>query len=271
MPTLSHPDQANPPQENAGIHLRRAVDASANGTEPRHLKLREAILEVLAKGIWAPGDKLPSETELARISGLSLGTTQKALTHLARDGVLVRRHGHGTFVAGDASQSQQLMHFRFVGDDGAAIMPVYAEAIERRVVTKRGPWSDFLTYTKNFIRIRRRVNVAGEFDCMSELYIDADRFKPILDLPMQELHRVIIRNVLATRYNAPTFQATQRIYATRFGEAVSKVLNLDPEHAFGMVLEVRSFTHHQAPLAFQNIFIPPDVRTLELPDTRVYK
>ena len=37
----------------------------------------------------------------------------------------------------------------------------------------------------------------------------------------------------------------------------------------GMALEVRSYTHQQAPLAFQQIYIPGNVRHLELPSRKV--
>jgi GntR family transcriptional regulator len=242
--------------------LRRRVDDARSG-ETRHSRLRAALVDLLAEGFWAPGDKLPPETELARASGLSLGTAQKALGMLAREGVLVRRHGHGTFVTGDASQADQLLHFRFVGDDDSAIAPVYAEAIDRRVVTTAGPWSALLPEAARFIRIRRRINVAQEFDCISELYVDADRFAAILELPMQELHRVVIRRLLAERFKTPTVSVDQRVYATPLPAEVAKLLKLD-RAAFGLGLEVRSYTHHARAFAFQNIFIPPSVRRLQL-------
>jgi GntR family transcriptional regulator len=257
--------------QDAGALLQQIVNDPQHIAEPRHIRLRSAVVEVIAKGVWAPGDKLPPEGDLARAAGVSLGTAQKALTNLAREGLLVRRHGHGTFVAGDASQSAQLMHFRFINDDGSAIVPVYAEAIERKVISRPGPWSEFLPQAHSFIRIRRRINVSDEFDCLSELYIDAVRFKSILDMPMQELHRVVIRNVLARRFNAPTFSITQRIYATIFAKRVADILHLPDDKRFGLVLEIRSSSHHQAPLAFQNVFVPPDVRKLEIPAFRMIK
>lgn len=248
--------------------LRRHVDASEHSPEPRHIRLREAILDMIAQGYWNPGDKLPPEKEFALVSGLSLGTAQKTLTHLAQDGILARRHGHGTFVAGDFSQNKHLLHFRFIADDGTALMPVYAETIDRRVIKKRGPWSDYLVGTTSFIRVRRRINVGEEFDCISEIYVSADEFGALLDMPIQDLHRVVIRNLLATKFNAPTFSVAQRVYASRFENPIATLLKLEPSEAFGLILEVFSSTHHQKPLAFHNVFVPPNVRRLEVPNVR---
>lgn len=244
--------------------LRAAVEETAKRDEPRHVRLRAAFLDAFAAGDWSSGDKLPSETEIAKSVGLSLGTVQKTLARLASERVLVRRHGHGTFVSGTSSDSAQLLHFRFVGDDGAALVPVYAEALDRTVIKKHGPWSEFLQ-ASSCIRIRRRINVADEFDCISEYYIDAEKYGAVLDLPASELDRVIIRNVLANHFNAPALSMSQRISASSFSAGMQKLLKLPKEKTFGLVFEIFSYTHHRAPVSFQNIFIPAGVRRLEIP------
>lgn len=253
--------------------LRVAIGDPEYAEEPRHIRLRTALLDALARGDWSPGDKLPSEGDISDIVGLSLGTVQKVLTRLASEQVLVRRHGHGTFVTGDSSQSSRLMHFRFIGDDDTAVMPVYAEAIDRKVIRGKGPWSEFLRESTEFIRIRRRINVADEFDCVSDFYIDANRFRPLLDTPFEELHRVTIRSLLANRFNAPTFSFSQRVYAARFPMTIAALLakNKRGDNAFGIVLEVSSNSHHRQPVSFQNIFIPANVRRLEIPSPRLLR
>ena len=270
MPGQSEPPRPFPSGGDPLAAVRRRVEDPADVAEPRHARLRAAILDLLAAGVWGPGDKLPPETEFARASGLSLGTAQKALNVLARDGVLARRHGHGTFVTGGASQADRLIHFRFVGDRDAVIAPVYAEAIDRRVVAERGGWSDYLPEAMRFVRIRRRVNVAEEFDLISEFYVDAGRFGAVMDLPMQELHRVVLRTILAERFDTPTLAVDQRVYATRFSDEIGALLALPADRRFGLVLEVRSSTHGGLPFAFQNVFIPPDARPLKTLDPKLF-
>lgn len=271
-PVLAEPaGQAGTAMSAPWASLRDAVWDPAYADEMRHVRLRTVLAGEIAAGTWLPGDKLPSEGELTRAVGLSLGTVQKVLARLAAEGLLVRRHGHGTFVAGHASQSSQLMHFRFVGDDGQAVAPVYAEALERRVIRTEGPWSEFLSGSISCIRVRRRINVAQEFDCISDFYVDASRFKALLDMPFQELHRVVIRNVLARHFNAPTLALSQRIYSSRFGSAVRKLLKRDASNDFGLVLEVLSYSHRHEPISFQNIFIPSDVRRLDVPSPRLLR
>lgn len=244
--------------------LRATLLASEGSDEPRHSRLRAGILDLMADGYWAPGDKLPPEKEIADAVGLSLGTVQKALARLAAGNVLVRRHGRGTFVAA-GSQSSQLLHFRFVGDDGVALVPVYAEALDRKMVKAKGPWATFLREGTSFIRVRRRINVANEFSCLSEFYIDGNRFRKVLSLPFRELHRVRIRRLLAEHFNAPTLSITQHAYAIEFPDEIGSAMRLEKKRCFGMVLEVFSFTYHQAPVSFQRIYIPAGARHLEIP------
>ena len=61
-------------------------------SSPIYLRLANRILKEIEAGIWRPGDRLPAETKLAELEGVSLGTVQKGLNHLAEQGVLVRRH-----------------------------------------------------------------------------------------------------------------------------------------------------------------------------------
>ncbi|MCW5595573.1 MAG: GntR family transcriptional regulator [Anaerolineales bacterium] len=248
--------------------LRGALERLSMSDEPRHSRLCRAMLTLMADGHWLPGDKLPPEKEIADAVGLSLGTVQKTLARLAADNVVQRKHGHGTFVS-SSSQSEQLLHFRFIGNDGSALMPVYAEALDCTAVPADGPWAGFLTGARKFIRVRRRINVSDEFDCLSELFIDGERFRAILAMPLKELNHVLIRTVLAERFNAPTLSVSQQIFATDFTPEIGKLLKLPAKERFGMVLEVRSYTHQQAPLAFQQIYIPGNVRHLELPSRKV--
>lgn len=60
---------------------------------------RERIRQMIADGIYAPGDRLPSESEFAEQFGVHRLTARRALEELAREGVAVARKGSGTFVS----------------------------------------------------------------------------------------------------------------------------------------------------------------------------
>jgi GntR family transcriptional regulator len=56
------------------------------------------LLEDIQSGKYSPGARLPSEDQLAREFSVSRVTLREALRVLEDDGVIVRRHGSGTFV-----------------------------------------------------------------------------------------------------------------------------------------------------------------------------
>jgi GntR family transcriptional regulator len=64
-----------------------------------YLRLRQALLATLEKGGLQAGQALPGERELARQLDLSRVTVRRAIAGLVDDGVLIQRHGAGTFVA----------------------------------------------------------------------------------------------------------------------------------------------------------------------------
>ena len=78
----------------------RQLDRAPQGGEPHaYARLRRAIAQSIKSGALAPGHALPSERELCRQLALSRVTVRKAIGGLVEDGVLVQRHGAGTFVA----------------------------------------------------------------------------------------------------------------------------------------------------------------------------
>jgi GntR family transcriptional regulator len=63
----------------------------------RHSLAEELRARILA-GEWRPGERLPSEPELARLSTVSRSSMRAAITVLEEDGFVNRKHGSGTYV-----------------------------------------------------------------------------------------------------------------------------------------------------------------------------
>ncbi|MET9019080.1 GntR family transcriptional regulator [Actinopolymorpha sp. NPDC004070] len=72
---------------------------------PEHFlyeRLYDFVLEEISESRLRPGDRVPSESELAERFGVSRITSKRALRMLADAGVVDRRRGKGSFVAADA-------------------------------------------------------------------------------------------------------------------------------------------------------------------------
>lgn len=74
------------------------LDASGRGA--LYQRLARGLRDAIERGVVKPEDALPAERDLATDFAVSRITVRKALDALVADGLLVRRQGAGTFVAG---------------------------------------------------------------------------------------------------------------------------------------------------------------------------
>ncbi len=68
---------------------------------PLYRWLAETLREDFRRGVYKPGDLLPTERELTQRYGLSSITVNRAINELAREGWLYRKAGKGTFLKRD--------------------------------------------------------------------------------------------------------------------------------------------------------------------------
>ena len=66
---------------------------------PLSLQAQQYLRHTIENGTYQPGERLPSEANLAAELGISRGTLREALLNLEQEGIIVRKHGVGTFVA----------------------------------------------------------------------------------------------------------------------------------------------------------------------------
>lgn len=76
---------------------------------PMYLQIVEQIRQRVAAGDWPPGKELPSIRALAADLSVSVITVKRAYLDLETEGVIVTRHGKGSFIA-DAQDLAQAVH-----------------------------------------------------------------------------------------------------------------------------------------------------------------
>jgi len=99
---------------------------------PLYLQLKRWIEGAVQAGAIKPGDALPSERDLAQKVDVSRVTVRKAVQQLVRDGVLVQRHGSGTFVAAQTHRVEQSL----------SQLTSFAEDMARRGMAVKSVWLD---------------------------------------------------------------------------------------------------------------------------------
>lgn len=75
------------------------LNISQTDARPMYLQIMEQIRQRIAAGDWAAGRELPSIRVLAADLRVSVITIKRAYLDLESEGVIVTRHGKGSFVA----------------------------------------------------------------------------------------------------------------------------------------------------------------------------
>ena len=78
---------------------------------PKYLKIKKYIKQLIEEEKIKPGEKIPSEYELANKHEVSRHTIRKALDLLLQEGLLYKEQGVGTFYGGRADDSSKMVGF----------------------------------------------------------------------------------------------------------------------------------------------------------------
>ena len=82
------------------IHsMYSGINISQTDARPMYLQILEQIRARVAAGDWPAGKELPSIRVLAAALNVSVITIKRAYLDLENEGVIVTRHGKGSFVA----------------------------------------------------------------------------------------------------------------------------------------------------------------------------
>jgi GntR family transcriptional regulator len=229
---------------------------------PKYAQLREMLSAAIRGGHWKQGGQLPPERELAQLTQFSLGTVQRALRELVDEGVVVRTHGSGTYVAEGRGSIDAPLHLRFLGREGEpTFLPLYPKVLSRSRIDERGPWSDWLHQTgADIVRINRRISVNGEFELFNRFYFNASTFPRIASAPLVALDGANLKQILASEINIPVTEIRQRILFATLPDEAALAIGVK-QRTNGMVLESAAMAGRE-PLYFLESFIPPNDRRL---------
>jgi len=106
--------------------MTQAIELHTRGHAglPLHRQVYLVVRDAINRGEYGPGAALPPEEELAKRFGVSRVTVRTALAALARDGLIHRRQGRGTFVSSSvtveplaASMRDVVAHMRDVSSN----------------------------------------------------------------------------------------------------------------------------------------------------------
>lgn len=211
--------------DEAADSIFSTLRQAGQGGAPLYLQLKRNIEDAVDRGLIRPGDSLPSERDIAQKAAISRVTVRKAVQDLVKSGVLVQRHGSGTFVAPRMERVEQSL----------SRLTSFTEDMARRGMSVRSEWLDRGLYAPS----PEEMMVLGLSS--SELVARVSRLRIANDTPLAIERAALSARVLPdpgavvaslyatlqTSGNRPV-RAVQRISAASLGEDDARLLQVAP-------------------------------------------
>ncbi|MEM9783152.1 MAG: GntR family transcriptional regulator [Pseudomonadota bacterium] len=232
---------------------------------PKYRRIVVAFSECIRTGLFRPGQRVPSETALARRLTLSVGTVRKALDDLAAAGVIVRYRKNGTFIAERRAQVSEVFVYRFRDPETGETQLPFVRTYRVCLDGEDGPWRDFLG-TESLVRLDRLVWFEGEPPAQSSVYLHPDYGSVFLETEADQLHGASIHRMLIDRFNLPSLCMRHAVSCRAFPAEVCTRLML-PAGALGTVWDIRDSTICDEPMVFQRYHLPIGHRPIEIDET----
>jgi DNA-binding GntR family transcriptional regulator len=228
---------------------------------PKYVLLRSTLIEAIASGRWAAGERIPGEDALVAATGLSLGTVQRSLRMLVDENRLVRKHGTGTFVADHAAPMKApFQHCRFVDESTGDVLPIYSKVVRRGLAEDTGAWNVHLPGGP-VLCIERLFSINDEFTIYTHLYVSIDRFPKLADIEPEKLNNINFKDLLAREFHHPPTRFSERLSVRKFPAYVCRAIELKTALT-GAVMEIFAYDRQGEGVYFQDLFIPPNNRKL---------
>lgn len=191
--------------------------------EPAYKRIQAAIRRRIDSGHLKPGNPVPSERELARTHRVSLMTARHALTELARDGIVERRHGAGTFVAPPKVHFNKLLGYteQMASLGLTAHSRIVSSSVvhhEHEIAARLG-----LHPSSRLGRLERVRLAADEPVALEVCYWSADEFPALMEAP---LDRASLFALLERECGVQMAYADEEIDATDADQRMADQLNI---------------------------------------------
>lgn len=226
--------------------------ADSPAFQPLYRQIKSLITQGLVSGEWRPGEPIPSEVELAGRYGVSQGTVRKAVGELAKEKVLVRQQGKGTFVASHAGERSRFP-FLSITPDHEPLADLGAQLLDLRRV--RDPDSARvlgIPASSGIFVLSRVLSLNGKPVCYEEVRLPAPRFRG-LTAAVIEQHECMLYSMYESRFAVRMLQAEECVRAVAAPREVAQALKL-PAGLPVLQIERIAYTYAREPAELRRGF-----------------
>ncbi|MDH6196049.1 DNA-binding GntR family transcriptional regulator [Mycobacterium frederiksbergense] len=228
------------------------------GAEVLHDQISEFIRSKITAGAWPANYKLRAEVDLADEFGVARGTVRRAIRTLVAEGMLVQKHGKGTFVTAAAVEQDLINPLRSMAEDLRSQGVSYTtELLSFERARAPEPLRDILGGAQGsdvWAMRRRRRNAAGE-PIMYMLNWVSYSLCP--QLPRDLLVDRGLFDVLESVCGLPIMMGRRSVEPASAPEDVARALDISPASPV-LYLQQTTYTVDDQPLEYSEVWTPPE-------------
>jgi GntR family transcriptional regulator len=218
--------------------------------KPLYEQIKSVITERLIAGEWKPGESIPSEMDLAAHYGVSQGTVRKAIDALAKENIVVRRQGKGTFVSTHKEEKSKLRFLRLTAVDGSKEL-LENELLECNRI-KVNAEIEKLTGLKigtAIIEIKRLLKFSQSSVIIDYIIVQAKSFKGLNATKIKE-NNGSLYSMYETLYGVPMVRAEEKLSAVIATKEQADLLKLEPGFPL-LRIERTAYTYGDKPMEWR--------------------
>lgn len=192
---------------------------------PLYVQIRKSLRQDIVNKVLMPGQKIPSEDELAAQFGVSRMTVRQGISDLIDEGLLYRRHGVGTFVAQphlERDHTRLTSFLESAKEEGleVSVRVLIADILPAKLKVAR---SLSLNESDLVVRVKTLRYVAGFPVTVHDAYVPYKLFPQLLqeDLEANQLWD------LFESYGSRVKRAIQRLEAREADDEIARLLDVD--------------------------------------------
>jgi GntR family transcriptional regulator len=195
------------------------------GPIPLHHQVFRDLKSALEANEWRPGERMPTERELAERYGCSLITVRHALSELVREGRIERTRGRGTYVlqpridrdiAGAMSFSEEMQRRGL--DPTTRVVSARIEPAGEAIAGSLGVAADAPVVYLERVRLG-----SGEPLLLEQARLPAERFPGLLAF---DLERRSLYDILSERYSTRIVRAREAVEPVVLKRREAELLDL---------------------------------------------
>ena len=226
------------------------------GPIPLHHQVFRHLRAALDAREWAPGERMPTERELAERYGCSLITVRHALGELVREGRIERTRGRGTFVlqpridrniAGSMSFAEEMQRRGL--DPATRVVTATIEPAGDVIAAALG-----LAVDAPVVYLERLRLGGGEPLILEQARLSAERFPGILGV---DFERRSLYDVLSERYGTRIMRARETVEPVLLRRREASLLEL-PTRALALQIDGVAHAGDGSPVEVARSFVRGD-------------